>query len=162
MINKSPLRPILAATLAGVFLAGCSGTTEDVRVTLCKNLTQSLLPSAQSIEWTGNENTFVRPEYAVTGLTFDVTDKDGRRSSGQSACHYAYETLDETAMTLANPLTAYANLPFAMTIDGRALSDAELLTLVNEEQRRQGRKIVETLEQGARDMADKVRAGIGQ
>ena len=50
----------------------------------------------------------------------------------------------------------------AMTIDGRALSDAELLTLVNGEQRRQGRKIVETLEQGARDMADKVRAGIGQ
>ena len=49
-----------------------------------------------------------------------------------------------------------------MTLDGHALSDGELLRLVNAEQLRQGRKAVETLEKGARDMADKVRAGIGQ
>ena len=49
-----------------------------------------------------------------------------------------------------------------MTVDGRALGDAELLRLVNEEQKRQGRRVVSTLEKGARDMADKVRAGIGQ
>lgn len=162
MIKKSQLRLIGTATLAGVLLTACSGSTEDVRVTLCKNLTQSLLTSAQSIEWTGNENTFKRPEFAITGLTFDAVNRDGGRSSGRSACHYAYETLDETAMTLANPLTAYANLPFAMTIDGRALSDAELLALVNEEQKRLGRKVMGSMEQGARDMADRVRAGIGQ
>ena len=146
----------------GLLAAGCSGPTEDVRVTLCKNLAQSMQLSSESIEWKGNENTFKRPEYAITGLSFDLVGRDGSRTSMRSACHYAYEALDDTALNLANPMDAYATLPFAMTVDGRALSDAELLRLVNEEQKRQGRKIVSTLQQGARDMADKVRAGIGQ
>jgi hypothetical protein len=133
-----------------------------VRVTLCKNLTSAMQLSSQSIEWKGNENTFHRPEYAVTSLSFDVVDRDGGRTAMQSACHYAYEELEDTALNLANPMDAYATLPFAMTIDGRALSDAELLRMVNEEQKRQGRQIISTLEKGARDMADKVRAGIGQ
>ena len=65
--QQQSLRPDSRRDPGRCVFAGCSGTTEDVRVTLCKNLTQSLLPSAQSIEWTGNENTFVRPEFAVTG-----------------------------------------------------------------------------------------------
>jgi len=148
--------------LSLVLTTGCSGPTEDVRVTLCKNLTSAMQLSSESIEWKGNENTFHRPEYAVTSLSFDVVDGDGGRTAKRSACHYAYEALEDTALNLANPMDAYATLPFAMTIDGRALGDAELLSMVNEEQKRQGRQIISTVEKGARDMADKVRAGIGQ
>jgi hypothetical protein len=164
-MNKFSKPGILAAgglALSLVLITACSGPTEDVRVTLCKNLTSAMQLSSQSIEWKGNENTFHRPEYAVTSLSFDVVDRDGGRTAMQSACHYAYEELEDTALNLANPMDAYATLPFAMTIDGRALSDAELLRMVNEEQKRQGRQIISTLEKGARDMADKVRAGIGQ
>jgi len=161
MIGK-PGRSFAAALALGVVLtAGCSGSREDVRVTLCKNLTTALLTSAESTEWTGGENTFNRPSYAVTSLTFDVTGGGDPRSM-RSACHYAYDALDDTAQTLADPLSAHATLPFKMTFDGRTLSDGELLRLVNEEQQRQGRQAVEKLEKGARDMADKVRAGIGQ
>lgn len=158
------MRSIAAPSVLGVLgaLAGCSGSTEDVRITLCKNLTTSLLPAGSSIEWTGNQNTFNRPSYAVTGLTFDVTDRDGKRRSMTSACHYAYEALEDTAVQLANPLDAYATLPFAMSLDGSVLTDAQLLRTVNEEQKRLGRKAVATLQQGARDMADKIRAGMGQ
>ena len=161
-------RTMPGALAAGILMSGliltggCSGPTEDVRVTLCKNLTQSLQLSSESIEWKGNENTFKRPEYAIISLSFDVVDRDGGRVSRQSACHYAYEELEDTALTLANPMDAHATLPFAMTVDGRALGDAELLRLVNEEQKRQGRRVISTLEKGARDMADKVRSGIGQ
>jgi hypothetical protein len=147
---------------AAALLAGCSGSTEDVRVTLCKNLTTALLPTAQSIEWQGNENSFRRPEYAITALTFEVEEGAGTQRTGQSACHYAYEALEDTAVTLADPLSAYANLPYRMSIDGRTLSDAELLRLVNAEQRRQGRQVIETLQKGARDAADRVRSGLGQ
>ena len=145
-----------------ILTTACSGPTEDVRVTLCKNLTSAMQLSSESIEWKDNENTFHRPEYAVTSLSFDVVGRDGGRTAKRSACHYAYEALDDTALNLANPMDAYATLPFAMTIDGRALSDAELLRTLNEEQKRQGRRILSTLDKGARDMADKVRAGIGQ
>lgn len=145
----------------GGMLAGCSGTGEDVRVTLCKNLTQTTQPGAASIEWTGNENTFRRPEYAIAGLSFEVIDAGGKRRAMRSACHYAYDAVEDTAQHLADPFSAYANLPFAMTVDDRPLSDTELLRLVNEEQKRLGRKVLTTLEKGARDAAEKVRAGIG-
>jgi hypothetical protein len=145
-----------------VLTAGCSGPTEEVRVTLCKNLTVAMYSPADSIEWKDNENTFRRPEYAVTSLSYDVVGSDGNRAAGHSACHYAYEALDDTAITLADPLSAHATLPFAMTVDGLVLSDGELLRMVNAEQKRQGRQVVENLEKGARDMADRVRAGIGQ
>lgn len=161
--NRVPGKWVASALVGGlVWMAGCSGPTEDVRATLCKDLTRSLQPAAESIDWQGNDNTFRRPEYAIIRMRFEVVDKGGTRSTGTSACHYAYEALEDTAAILADPIQAYATLPFAMTIDGRALSDAELLNLVNAEQRRQGRQVLDTLEKGARDMADKVRSSIAQ
>lgn len=160
--QQAVIRPARLAWLgAATLLAACSGPTEDVRVTFCKNLTTAVTPGAQSIEWTGNENTFRRPEFVITALSFDWVDAEGRRSRGRSACHYAYDAVEDTT-SAANPFPAYATLPFKMTIDGAPLSDAELLRLVNAEQRRMGRQALETLEQGARDVAEKVRAGIGQ
>jgi len=152
---------VVALSLALVFITGCSGSREDVRVALCKNLTTALVAPGGSVEWTGGENSFNRPSYAVTALSFEVTE-GGQTRSQHSACHYAYEALEDTAQTLADPLSAYATLPFKMSLGDRVLSDAELLKLVNAEQMRQGRQVVESLEQGARDMADKVRSGIGQ
>lgn len=161
MKNTGMPGKLVAGALGLVLSAGCSGPREDVRVTLCKNLTIALQSPDSSIEWTGGENTFQRPSYAVTSLSFDVS-RGGTTESLKSACHYAYEALDDTAITLADPLSAHATLPFKMTLDGRALSDSELLRLVNAEQLRQGRQAVDRLEKGARDMADKVRSGIGQ
>lgn len=157
------VKPVAGCIVAcGLLMAGCSGPTEDVRVTFCKNLARSLHPSAQTIEWTGGENTFRRPEYAITALRFDLVDGSGRQGGQQAACHYAYEALDDTALNLAYPFDAYATLPFAMSLNGRMLSDAELLKAVNAEQRRQGRQVLDTLQKGARDMADRLRAGVGQ
>jgi hypothetical protein len=157
-----PQRVLALSLIAGAgALVGCSGSTEDVRVSLCKNLSTALQPGAQSIEFTGGENTFNRPSYAVTGLTFDVVDSEGKRTSMRSACHYAYEALDDTALTLADPLSAYATLPFKMTFNGRELSKVELRDLVNAEQRRLGRQVVDTVKQGARDAVDKVKSAAG-
>lgn len=149
------------AALAGV-LTGCSGSTEDVRVSLCKNLASALNPGAAAIEWTGGENRFYRPEYAVTGLTFEVTDSGGKKTPMTAECHFEYEALDDTAITLSQPLSAYASLPFAMVYNGRRFGGRELLDLVNAEQRRLGRAAVDTLERGARQAADKLRSGPGQ
>jgi len=151
-----------ATGLAALVLGACSGSTEDVRVTFCKDLVRGLHPSTGEIEWKSNENTFRRPEYAITALTYERVDATGGGTAGRAACHYAYEALEDTAVNLANPLDAYETLPFAMTVDGRALSDAELLDAVNAEQRRRGRAVLDGLNEGARDLADKVRTGIGQ
>lgn len=158
-IAPAPWAALCAALLLG---AGCSGPPEDPRITLCKRLTESAQTGAQAIEWRGSDYSFYRPEYAVVALRLEVVDADGRQRTLQSACHYAYEALDDTAVTLANPIEAYGTLPFAMAIDGRFLSDAELLERVKAEQRRQGEAVVAGLEQGARDLAARLRAAAGQ
>lgn len=154
-------RYIAAAAAAGL-LAACSGSTEDVRVTFCKNMSSALVPDAGSIEWTGNENTFKRPEYATALLTFDVVDRGGTRKSMRTACYFEFDAIEDTAQHLADPFSAYSTLPFAMSVDGRALSDAELMRLRNAEQVRRGKAAIETLESGARELAAKVRAGLAQ
>jgi len=151
---------LLGAAL--VALGGCSGPTEDVRVTFCKGLTESLNPGSKSIEWTGGENSFKYPEYAVTALVYAVEGSDGTRRTGRSSCYYEYEALDDTAQTLADPLSAHATLPFAMTLDGRMLSDAELVAARSAEQKRQGMAIVNAIGKEAGALAEQVRAGIGQ
>ena len=149
---------VVGATAVVVLLVGCSGSTEDVRVTLCKNLT-TLLQGSDSIEWGETEFTFRRPEYATTTLHYTVTAA-GKAGAQTSACHFAYEALDDTAVNLANPIDAYETLPFAMSDNGRVLSDAELLQTVNAEQKRLGREAVGRLEQSAKDLAAKIRAGV--
>jgi hypothetical protein len=161
--TRNPARARLGLLLPlAVALGACSMSTEDVRVTFCKNLTEALETDAASIEWTANDNRFQRPAFAVTGLSYEVELADGSRRGGRSACHYAYEALEDTALNLANPLDAYELLPFAMSINGRVLSDAELVRVVNAEQKRQGRAVIEALNQGARDLAEQVRAGVSQ
>jgi hypothetical protein len=163
-MNTSNNRIALTAILAAGVLAaaGCSGPTEDVRVTFCKDLVRAAHPGAQSLEWQGVDNTFRRPEYAITGLSYVVVGSDGQRKPGKSACHYEYEALDDTAVNLANPFDAYETLPFAVVLEGRALSNQELLAAINAEQKRRGHAVLQAFEQGARDMADKVRAGLAQ
>lgn len=159
--TRMPVKTVVAVLALGVvFTAGCSGSREDVRVTLCKNLTTALSGTSGELEWTGGENTFNRPAYAITSLTFNRAGGDA--GTGKSACYFAYDAVEETAQMLADPLSAYATLPFRMDFDGHTLGDGELLRLVNAEQVRLGRKAVDTLRKGAEDMADKVRAGIGQ
>ena len=154
------IRILLGAWFTIVTLSGCSGPSEDVRVSLCKNLSQALQPAGHKIEWTGGENKFRRPEYAITGLRYEVIDAGGRRASMRSACHYEHESLDDSVRDLANPLSAYATLPYKMTVNGEALSEAKLLALVNAEQRRLGRAVVDELRQGAKDAADAVRSAV--
>jgi hypothetical protein len=158
--NRIALTTILAAGVLAA--AGCSGPTEDVRVTFCKDLVRAAHPSAQSIDWQGVENTFRRPEYAITELSYTVVGSAGQRTTAKSACHYEYEALDDTAANLAYPFDAYETLPFAMVLEGRALGDQELLAAINAEQKRRGNAVLQTFEQGARDMAEKVRAGLAQ
>ena len=162
---KKPLSRAVAITVFayGLSLLGaCSGSREDVRVTFCKDLISAQQSDPDAIEWTGEENTFHRPEFAVTQLTFDVLERDGGRGSRRAACHYAYEALEDTAINLAYPFDAYATLPYKMTLDGVALSDAELLRMINAEQKRRGRQALQKLQKGVEDLADKVRTGISR
>ena len=73
MAKASWTKGFIGSGVVGALLLtlGCSGSTEDVRITFCKDLAVGLTGS-ESIEWTGGENRFNRPAYAITALTFSA------------------------------------------------------------------------------------------
>ena len=141
------MKPTLRSTTAVLFAVGlfaeCSGPQEDVRISYCKELIEARVGSAQSIEWKGSESEIRRPEYAKISLKFDAA-----ASPMQAACYYKYDTADESAITHSNPLSAYATVPYRMTVNGQEVEQRILYEAIQEAARKQGRELVEGVKKG--------------
>lgn len=131
----------LALLIVVTVLNGCSGSTEDVRETFCKNLAIAQLGVARDVEWDDTRQTIQRPEYAL--LTVRV------KGGGRTSCWFEYDAVEESAQTHVDPLSAYATLPYQISVNGRVLGPREALDAVNAEQRRMGRAAIEQLRQAA-------------
>lgn len=138
------------------FTSGCSGSREDVRVTLCKDLTMALADSQQTLIWKGNENTFRRPEYVAVKVLFEVPET----ATGEAVCFYAYETPEEDAMTHSQPLSAYSTLPYKMVLNGEPVAMSVLSDGVKTQQRKLGGKFVDSLRQGADQAATQLKHSV--
>jgi len=152
---------VLVPLAVAMVLAGCSGSTEDVRITFCKNLSANMQPAGAEVVWEEPEVVIHRPSHAITTVRASVTDSSGQVGQTEVACWFAYEKWEHPPTAVANPLEEYDTLPYALTVDGRELSDDEVRQAVRGEQKRQGKAILGTLQQGAKDVAEQVRAGIG-
>ena len=130
---RSALAASLALPLSVVLLSGCSGKTDDVRLVLCKEVTDRLLADMGPIEWTANSQRINRPAFAVIDLEFS-TGKQQERRSMTSECYFAYNTVEENVMTHVDELSAYATLPYRMTIDGKDVPKQVLQRAVSDEQ----------------------------
>lgn len=152
--------PIGGTVLAVAILTACSGPSEDVRVSFCKNVATALQPEGSEVAWGETSLVFQRPSHAITQLSFDVTTTDGNTRPVTAGCWYKWERREQLASAVANPIEEYETLPYAMTYDGERLSDDEVGRLVRAEQKRQGLAVIDRVGEGAKDIADQVRAGI--
>ena len=140
-----------AGALAGVLvLAGCSGSTEDVRITLCKDMVLARL-NPPSVQWTA-VTTAPGDDLAV-GLRFAVGGRDGR-----ATCRYRYDAVDDTVLTLADPLSAYSTSPYRMTLDGRAVVNPQLAETIKQAMLKQGRAFLDRASEGIGRAADEIRS----
>ena len=146
--------------LAAALLGACSGPTEDVRITFCKNIATALQPEAAEVTWGETNLVIQRPSHAITQLSFDVTTADGKTRPATLGCWYRWERREQLASAVANPIEEYETLPYAMTYEGEPLPDDEVGRLVRAEQKRQGLAVIDRIEQGAKDVAEQVRAGV--
>jgi hypothetical protein len=152
----------IAGSVMALLLGGCSLSTEDVRITFCKDLLAQTQAANAQLEWDEPVIEIHGPSHAITRLTLTTTTSDGATSRTAGACWFAREHYDyDPPSAVANPIEGYKTLPYAMSIDGRRLSDAEVRQAVNAEQERRGRALIETLRDGASGVAEQVRAGIG-
>jgi hypothetical protein len=123
---------VSAILIAAANVAGCSNPREDVRLSLCKDMTTVELGTVPS--WQGSEVQTRGYEGAVVTVRFATPEGDGR-----AACYYRYDAVDDTALMLANPLEAYATSPSKMILNGRTLTGPELAQTVMRAMKKQGR-----------------------
>jgi len=141
-LPHSPFRPIIAALAGSLLLGGCGKPTPDVRLSLCKDLGSELSGgSADALTWETEE---VQP-HGYAGLDIRLTFTSTANGSHALACHYEHEAKDETALTLSNPLSAYATYPTQVISDGRTLGDRETFDAVNAVLKKQGKRLLDKI-----------------
>lgn len=152
-LGPAPTGLLLAGLVA---LPGCSGTSEDVRITFCKNLTNALTDTTTDVAWQEPVVQIKRPEYAATTVTFDA---EGGRTT--ATCYFEYELVEETAMDHANPILAYSTLPYRMTLNGQELSQPFLTEITGDEQIRQGKIAIDRIAHVTKKATDQLKTTAG-
>lgn len=127
-------RPLLFAATATLLLQGCSSSGEDPRITMCRGLAADL-SSTEARQWKGGDNRFVYPEYAVVNVAGDSGDR--------AACWYEYDAVEESALDHANPLLAYATLPYQMTLNEVQVAKPTLKAAITLQQKEAPAKALE-------------------
>ena len=130
-------------------LQGCGGAGEDPRITLCKAIAADFSGINVS-QWHSAGEEFVRPEY--------VRVKVNSADAGNASCNYAHEAYEESAVEHAQPLLAYATLPYSMQFNGVEVAEETLRAAVLVQQREAP---AEALRQ-AREALDKARDSFQQ
>jgi hypothetical protein len=98
---------------------------------------------AQSISWTGNETQTPGYEHAAVKLRFTA---QGR--AGEAVCYYNYNAVEDTALTLSEPLSAYSTSPYEMSLNGRVLSRSALARTIKDAMAKQGKELVDRVKKG--------------
>lgn len=141
-------------------LMGCSGPTEDVRVTLCKRLAETLLNDQAPMEWGEPVNEFKEPEFVVVNLRLEGQAGNLAPGSIQAACFYDYDIVEQNAMTHADPFSAYASQPYRLTLNGEAIPDALLFKTMKAVLRQQGKQLIERIDRGLEKANDTLKSGL--
>jgi len=137
----NPIRWLALAPL----LAACADAREEPHLRFCRQLTLTQLAPASAVVWTAHHH----EARGYDGLTVTLQFESGpARQSRTSRCHYAYQAADDTALTLADPLAAYASAPTAMSLDDQPLTREALARAVRDALLAQGRAAVAHARQG--------------
>ena len=156
-MKSMPWKSIACTT---VLLTGCSGPQEDVRVTFCKNLTTEFLQPGTQIQWHDSEQKINGYEPAEITVHLETNDQSGQPQAMQATCFYRYDAVDENAMTVSNPISAYATVPSQMTLNGRPIPETKLRETILVSQLAKGKAVVDQVKQGIEAGVDKIHSAI--
>lgn len=124
------------AMVVALGLGSCGSPGEDVRVTLCKDMVRVRVGGTP--DWSSTQVKTPGRQDAEVRLTYS-----GPAGAGTAICYYRYDAVEDTAMQLANPLTAYSTSPSKMLIDGQPLARQVLADTVKQAMLNQGKRFVD-------------------
>lgn len=142
----------LAVCAASLLLFACSGPGEDPRITFCRGMAADLA-GGDADGWQHADNRIVEPEYAVVKL---------QSGSDTVSCWYAYDAVEPGAMEQANPLLAFATLPYQVDAAGKRWQGPELSEAVKRQQVEFGKVVVQQAQQGLQNAVDQAREAVEQ
>ena len=116
--------PVLLLSM--LVTSACSLSTEDTRITFCRELTLSMVEDSDSLVWLADRQHFQPSEYAAVILEFETASE----KTGTAVCYYAYDAPEDNAITLSTPLTAHASVPYRMELNGDPVSQARFREVV--------------------------------
>lgn len=132
------IQKIFLLTMTTGLLVACSGSTEDVRITLCKDLVSELNAQVNSpswdkenVEFNGYEDMEVALNYSQSGL------------QGEISCFYPYDAVEENAMTHSDPASAHATYPSAVIFNGQKVESKSLSGMVKNVLIKQGNQAID-------------------
>jgi hypothetical protein len=133
--------PTLCLISAALVVASCSNPQEDVRVTLCKDIVST--QGGPSVALVGTDTQTKGHEHAAVRVRFSTQGREAL-----AVCYYDYDAVDDTALHLSDPLSAYATSPYEVVIDGKKLSRPGLAEAVKQAMLKQGREFVDRAKKG--------------
>lgn len=165
MISSKTRRKATSALVTALgmawILAGCSGSAEDVRVRLCKDLVATQLPAGAKLVWTETDVEMRRSEELVVRLGFEAEGGAGATEAMRASCHYRHDAVEDTALTLANPASAYSTSPYRMTLNGESIGNPRLARAIKQAMLKQGRELLDKAQQGLDDAARAIESSLG-
>ncbi len=148
--------------LGGWLAMSCSNPGEDVRVTLCKDLAAGLLSDPPSLVWKDIGTEARRSEQLIVTLKFTAEDPtDGRVKPMRAGCYYRYNAVDDTALTLADPMSAYSTSPYSVTLNDQTIGNPRLAEAIKQAMLKQGRAFLDRARQGIEEATETVRSQFG-
>lgn len=147
MHNPTLLTSAALLVLAATLTTGCSKKTEDVRIKLCREITENLLDSMTPLQWKSQTTEFRKQGDAAIRLGFLVNKEGYDNRLVSSACFFDYNINEESALDHVDPLSAYKTIPYAMTVEHTPVPQALLNGIVRDEQLEPFREFVDRLKQ---------------
>ncbi len=132
----------LLLMIGSLLIAGCSGSTEDVRLTLCKDLVPELANISAKPEFTAEDVVVQGYEDLEVRLSFNAGDQ-----TGKMVCFYPYNTPEENVIDHVNPAEAFDTYPNKVMLNGEALNHSKVAQKINQVLIKQGKQAIEKVKQ---------------
>ena len=140
-------RVVLIVASAVVLSVSCTGKTEDVRINLCREVTERLLDSMMPLTWKSQTTEIRRAGDAAIRLGFSVNKAGYENTLVTSACFFEHDLPEESALDHVNPLAAYSTVPYEMTIEGKQVPKEVLSRALTDEQLAPFREFFDSVKQ---------------
>lgn len=141
----SAISSTLSALLTFALLTSCANPTDSNQMRFCKALAQTQAGGVDA--WDQATTRFDGAQGMEVALRFRSA-RDGQ--PWRISCQFDHNAPDDTALTLADPASAYATSPSSMQVNGQTLSRSALAEAVKQAMLDQGADLIERAKQAVR------------